>query len=217
MAATHALVRSRRASFSRPVRLCAWAAPKQLLPLDGKPLLQHAIDAAAASTLDEIVVVLGARADEIRAALTLPSDGKVRIVVNERYSKGLSESLRVGLAALASRSTAAAILLGDQPRVSTDLIDRMLAAHAASGKAATRPIFGTKGDEPMPGHPVLLSRSLWRALRDLRGEEGARAVLTANTALVNEVRIVAVAPADIDTPDDYTQATEQTAAGGRAS
>jgi molybdenum cofactor cytidylyltransferase len=139
----------------------------------------------------------------------------VRIVVNERFAKGLSESVRVGLAATASRSTAAAILLGDQPQVSTDLIDRILAAHASSGKAATRPIFGTKGDEPTPGHPVLLSRSLWRSLRELRGDEGARALLAANTALVNELRIVAMPPADIDTPADYDEATKQTATGGR--
>jgi len=64
---------------------------------------------------------------------------------------------------------------------------------------------------------VLLARSLWRALRDLHGEEGARAVLTANPELVNELRIVATPPADIDTPADYEEATKQAAAGGRAS
>jgi len=212
----------RAKAFTSGIILAAGAStrmgrPKQLLPLDDKPLLQHMIDAAAASKLDEIVVVLGARAAEIRAAIKLPSDGRARIVVNERHAKGLSESVRVGLAATAPRSTAAAILLGDQPRVSADLIDRMLAAHASSGKAATRPIFGTKSDEPTPGHPVLLSRALWQMLRDLRGEEGARAVLAANAERVNEVRILATPPADIDTPADYEAASRQTATSGRAS
>jgi molybdenum cofactor cytidylyltransferase len=189
--------------------------PKQLLTLEGKPLLQHVIDAASASKLDEVVVVLGANADEIRAGITLPRDGKVRVVVNDHHAKGLSESLRAGLAAAASRSTAVAILLGDQPRVSTDLIDRMLAAHVVAGKPATRPIFGGAGDARTPGHPVVLARSLWTALRELKGDEGARTVLANGPELVSEIRILAAAPADIDTPDDYRHA--QAVAGGAAS
>ena len=212
----------RASAFTTGIILAAGASsrmgqPKQLLALDGKPLLQHVIDAASASKLDEVLVVLGANATEIRAAIALPENGKVRIVVNERFARGFSESIRVGLAAAAPRSTAAAILLGDQPRVSTDLIDRMLAAHTIAGKAATRPIFGGAGDARVPGHPVLLARSLWPALRDLKGDEGARAVLAAHPELVNEVRIISAAPADIDTPEDYRHVMDQAAAGGRAS
>jgi xanthine dehydrogenase accessory factor len=210
----------RAQAFTTGVILAAGASsrmgsPKQLLELEGKPLLQHVIDAATASKLHEVIVVLGASADEIRAGITLPKDGKVRVVVNDRHAKGLSESLRAGLAAAASRSTAVAILLGDQPRVSTDLIDRMLAAHAVAGKPATRPVFGGAGDARTPGHPVVLARSLWAALRELKGDDGARAVLAKNPELISEVRILAAAPADIDTPDDYRHA--QAAAGGVSS
>jgi xanthine dehydrogenase accessory factor len=201
----------RAQAFTTGVILAAGAStrmgrPKQLLTLEGKPLLQYVIDAASASKLDEVIVVLGANADEIRASVTLPNDGKVRVVVNDRHAKGLSESLRAGLAAAASRSTAVAILLGDQPRVSTDLIDRMLAAHSVAGKPATRPIFGGVGDARTPGHPVVLARTLWTALRELEGDDGARAVLTKSPELVSEIRILAAAPADIDTPDDYRHA-----------
>lgn len=210
----------RAQAFTTGVILAAGASarmgqPKQLLTLEGKPLLQHVIDAASASKLDEVIVVLGANADEIRSGIALPSDGKVRVVVNDRHAKGLSESLRAGLAAAASRSTAVAILLGDQPRVSTDLIDRMLTAHVVAGKPATRPIFGRAGDARTPGHPVILARSLWKALRELKGDDGARAVLAKSPELVSEVRILAAAPADIDTPDDYRHA--QAAAGGASS
>jgi xanthine dehydrogenase accessory factor len=210
----------RAQAFTTGVILAAGAStrmgrPKQILTLEGKPLLQHVIDAASSSKLDEVIVVLGANADAIRADIVLPSDGKVRVVINDSHAKGLSESIRAGLAAAASRSTAVAILLGDQPRVSTDLIDRMLAAHAVAGKPATRPIFGGAGDARTPGHPVVLARSLWTALRELEGDDGARAVLAKSPELVSEVRILAAAPADIDTPYDYRHA--QAAVAGLAS
>jgi molybdenum cofactor cytidylyltransferase len=179
--------------------------PKQLLPFAGKPLLQHVIDAAVASALDEVVIVLGANAGEIRDALVLPASGKARILVNAGHAKGLAESVRCGLAAVAARASDVAILVGDQPRMSASLIDQVLAAHIAGGKAATRPVFGA-GDARTPGHPVVLSRALWPALRDLRGDEGARAVLSERPEQVNEVRIIAPALADIDTPEDYARA-----------
>jgi xanthine dehydrogenase accessory factor len=179
--------------------------PKQLLSFGDKPLLQHVVDAAATSRLDEVIVVLGAHAGEVRRALVLPDNGKVRVVVNPAYGKGLAESVRCGIAAAASRASAVAILLGDQPRVSAALIDQVLAAHVAAGKPATRPVFGA-GDARTPGHPVILSRSLWQALRDLRGDEGARAILAERPEEVNEVRIISSAPADIDTPEDYAHA-----------
>lgn len=186
--------------------------PKQLLPFAEKTLIQHVIDAAVASALDEVVVVLGANADEVRRALVVPESGKVRVVVNAAYDKGLAESVRCGLAAVASRASAVAILLGDQPRMNAALIDQVLSAHISVGKAATRPVFGA-GDERIPGHPVVLSRTLWPMLRDLRGDEGARKVLIERPGQVNEVRIISPAPADIDTPEDYARAV----AGGTVS
>jgi CTP:molybdopterin cytidylyltransferase MocA len=62
---------------------------------------------------------------------------------------------------------------------------------------------------------VVLARSLWAALRELDGDDGARAVLAKSPELISEVRILAAAPADIDTPDDYRQA--RAAAGGASS
>ena len=107
-----------------------------------------------------------------------------------------------------------AVLLGDQPRVSTDLIDRMLTAHAVGGKPATRPIFGGAGESGAPGHPVILARALWPELRELRGDDGARVVLAKRPEAVSEVRILATPPADIDTPEDYRHVQAAAASGG---
>ena len=73
-------------------------SPKQLLPVGGRPMLQHAVDAAAAGELGELVVVLGHAAREVAAALTLPPGA--RVVVNDRHAEGQATSLASGLAAM---------------------------------------------------------------------------------------------------------------------
>ena len=65
--------------------------PKQLLLLDGRPLLQHVIDTAAAAGLEDIVVVLGHEADRIAPALHLPPGA--RVVVNPHHEEGQATSL----------------------------------------------------------------------------------------------------------------------------
>jgi molybdenum cofactor cytidylyltransferase len=89
--------------------------PKQVLPLRGRPMLQRVLDEAVASRLDEIVLVLGHRADEIREALRLPEGNRVRAVVNADWARGQSTSLRLALRRANPTAAAAAILLGDQP------------------------------------------------------------------------------------------------------
>ena len=84
--------------------------PKLALPLDGKPLLQHALDAAAESRLDEIVVVLAPMEDALLDILELPRGPTVRIAINPQPDAGQSRSLQCGLAATSPQSDAAAIM-----------------------------------------------------------------------------------------------------------
>jgi len=180
--------------------------PKQLLPLRDRPLLQHVVDAALASCLDEIVLVLGHRAREIERALALPAGDRVRVAVNSEHARGQSSSLRLGLRSTSQRATAAAVLLGDQPGVSAQIIDRVVAAFLGAGGVAARPEYSTADGGRIPGHPVLLSRGIWSELAELRGDEGARAVLGARPDWLLAVEVEGEPPGDIDTPDDYRRA-----------
>lgn len=177
--------------------------PKQLLPLDGRPLLQHVIDAAAASRLGEIVVVLGHEAAAVRQAIRLPA--RARLVVNDRYADGQSGSLACGLAAAGSDPVAAAVLLGDQPRVGPTLIDTILAAFLAGTSAAVRPVWRDRSDRARPGHPVVLARRVWADVARLTGDRGARALFETHPDWVRELAIAGDPPADIDEPCDYRQ------------
>jgi molybdenum cofactor cytidylyltransferase len=196
------------AEFISGVILAAGASvrmgrPKQLLPLGGKPLLRHAVDAALDSCLDEVVLVLGHRAREIEEALALSSGSGVRVVVNPDHASGQASSLLLGVRSTSALARAAAILLGDQPGVSAALIDRVVADFRASDALAARPEYRAAGGGSVPGHPVLLARRLWSELECLRGDEGARGVLASRPEGVSAVAVAGELPPDIDTPDDY--------------
>jgi nicotine blue oxidoreductase len=140
---------------------------KQLVELDGRPLLEHAIRAVIASPVGRVVVVLGAGADQVIARVD--SHG-ADFVVCDRWDEGQSASLACGLAQLAD-CEAVVITLGDQPRLSPDAIRRVIAARA-EGIEAVRAMYGES-----PGHPVLLERSLFDRMRDVTGDHGARNLL----------------------------------------
>lgn len=177
-----------------------FGSPKQLAPLHGRPLLQHVVDAVeAVPALCEVIVVLGARAEEIVGAVRL--DG-ARIVRCADWQEGMAASLRAGAAALPHDVEAALIVLGDQPLVTPAAISRVAdlavaeAADERSGADAVRATYGG-----VPGHPVALGRRLLARIPALRGDAGARELL--RTA---EVRLVEAGPPgagiDVDTPEE---------------
>lgn len=174
---------------------------KQLLPLGRQPLLENVLNEAAGSCLDEVILVLGYRAEDIRKAIECPAP--VRVIVNADYAEGQSASLRAGLCAADPRAAAAAILLGDQPGVTKALIDRMAAAFLAAGLPVARPVYSEPNARRIPGHPVFLARRTWPDVEQLRGDEGARALLRAHPEWLLEVPVAGEPPRDIDTWEDY--------------
>jgi molybdenum cofactor cytidylyltransferase len=140
---------------------------KQLAELEGRPLLEHALLAMAGAGLDRVLVVLGARADEIQAGVDLHG---AEPVLCERWDEGQSVSLACGLALVAD-ADAVVVTLGDQPRVPTEAISRIVAARG-EGATAVRATYD--GD---PGYPLLLEHELLARLRDVTGDRGARNLL----------------------------------------
>jgi molybdenum cofactor cytidylyltransferase len=159
---------------------------KQLAELRGRPLLAHAVAAARAAGLDRVIVVLGARAEEVRAAV---DHHGVEVAVCADWADGMSASLRCGLRAAAG-SDEVVVLLGDQPGVGADAVARV---RAAAGDAARATYGGA------PGHPVVLRAALLARAGELRGDAGFRALLGGAA----EVECGDLGdPSDIDTRDD---------------
>jgi CTP:molybdopterin cytidylyltransferase MocA len=173
------------------------ARPKQLAPLAGRPLLEHALANAAAAPVDRVVAVLGAGAAEITAAVDLHG---AEPLIAARWPEGMAAALRDGIVALAD-CRAAVVLLGDQPLVGPEAIERVLAARGPE-HAAVRATYGGQ-----PGHPVLIERRLFAAVAGLRGDFGARSLLGAERT--REVACDDVAdPLDVDSAADL-HAAEQ--------
>jgi molybdenum cofactor cytidylyltransferase len=170
--------------------------PKQLLELDGRPVLQHVLDAAAGAGLDEIVVVLGHEASAIEASIELPAGA--RTVFNPDFAAGQSTSLRVGLDAVSPEVDVAVILLGDQPRMGPDLITSLVDRFMGDDKPVLRPTF-----RGAPGHPVIAARSAWESMRAAAGDTGARDALLSMGEMVRSVEMGTIAPADVDTWEQY--------------
>ena len=167
-----------------------YGSAKQLAELEGRPLIEHALEAVAAAPVDERVVVLGAGADAVLEAADLHG---ARPVVCEDWAEGQAASLRAGLAAL-DGVEAAVVVLGDQPRVSARAIARVLAARGESA-AAVRATY-----DGLPAHPIVLERALFSRLAALEGDVGAREVLA--TVAVREVACDGLGrPDDVDTPE----------------
>jgi CTP:molybdopterin cytidylyltransferase MocA len=172
--------------------------PKQLLPLEERPLLQHVIDAARRGGVDEIVVVLGHAAGEIGRALALPPSA--RVITNPRYAEGQSTSLLAGIDALGPDVGAALVLLGDQPGVDPEAIRAVVAAFKAGAGPIVRARYSGR-----PGHPVLLARAVWVELRQATGDRGARDLIAASPDRVTSVDMEGAPPADVDTWEDYAR------------
>jgi molybdenum cofactor cytidylyltransferase len=171
--------------------------PKQLLPLNGRPLLEGVVASANDSSLDEVLVVLGASAEEIRRGVVL---GRARVVLNPDHEAGLGSSLRAGLSALGPEVDRALIILGDQPAVTAELFDRLLELQASSGLPSAALRFGT-----LLHPPVVLERSLFGDLGSLDGDVGCRAVVRGRPELVAALAVETEGdhPIDLDTPEDY--------------
>jgi molybdenum cofactor cytidylyltransferase len=170
--------------------------PKQLLELDGQPLLLRAVEAALASPAWPVVVVLGAHAEKIRPLLArLP----VLITENPAWAEGMAASIRAGVTTLQQFSRgldAALIALCDQPAFSAETIVRLVTAQRASGRSIAAAHYAGRH-----GAPALFLREHFPTLTSLTGEEGARALLNDDTARIAAVDLPELA-LDLDTPAD---------------
>jgi CTP:molybdopterin cytidylyltransferase MocA len=152
-----------------------FGSPKQRI------LLEPVLERVRASSVDEVVVVLG--------AYDVGTDA--RVVRCPDWERGPGASLRCGLAALPEKAEAAVVVLADGPDLNPAAVDRVLTAWRNTGAEVIAATYG--GDR---GHPVLIARSAWSRVPD----EGARplgAVLVECDDLGS--------PGDVDFADDLPE------------
>ncbi|MEW6262946.1 MAG: nucleotidyltransferase family protein [Thermodesulfobacteriota bacterium] len=187
--------------------------PKQLLTADGRLVLAMILETILTTRLEPVVVVLGHRASEVRAALegsfvlTGAIATRLNFLINHDYASGQAGSIKTGLRYLGPEVEAAMFLMADQVRLKSSIIEMVLRrAEEPDQPRVVRPRYGGE-----PGGPVLWARSCFQDLARLTGDQGGRFIL-AKMASEDMVYLDLKAednPGDLDTEADYVAWLEE--------
>ncbi len=167
--------------------------PKQLLPYGARTLLDHTVNTARESGLDQIVVPIGGASDEVRGRVDLSG---ADVVVNYAFGEGCSSSIAAALETVDDRCEVLVLMLGDQPGVTPATVRALLEHRASAPLAVCRYEDGR-------GHPFAFDRSVFGDLASLHGDKGVWRLLDQRADEVVEVPIAGKVPLDVDTPEDY--------------
>lgn len=173
---------------------------KLLLPIDTRPMIRHVVEAALRSSVDEVIIVVGPRSEDL---LGLLLGLRVKTVENPDPARGMSSSLQCGLRAVRSDCGAVVFLLGDQPFVTGEVIDLLVARFRERPALIVRPAIDGR-----PVHPVLMASVLFPEILEQSGDVGGREVIARHS---DEVELVCVddrlVGLDVDTAEDYEAAS----------
>jgi molybdenum cofactor cytidylyltransferase len=170
--------------------------PKQLLEWRGKSFVRAVCETALAAGLDPVVVVLGAYASEVHAAL---NGLDVQFVENADWESGQSGSVKAGLAALPRQAGAAVFLLVDQPQAPPELVRALVERYSLTRHPIVAPLI-----DGQRGNPVLFGRRTFPHFANLSGDQGGRALFRH----FDPDYVPWLDPAaslDVDTPEDYAR------------
>lgn len=176
---------------------------KQLLDVGGEPMVRRAARAALASRCRPVVVVVGASAGPVRAAV----DGlDVEVVVHDGWTRGIGSSIRAGVArALDANPRAVVIALADQPLVGAATFDELVGRFDEGDVDAVACRY-----EGTVGAPALFASGLAVRLLSVADDEGCKSILTGiGREAPSSLAVVpcAQAASDVDTPRDWSAVT----------
>ena len=170
--------------------------PKQLLPWQGKTLLQHAVETAL-TIATQPVVVTGCNADQLVAGV---DQTQVHIVFNPGWQQGIASSIRCGLQALLNRTPQpdqVIFMVCDQPFVSPGLLLDLINERQKSQKSIIASSYGNT-----LGIPALFDKTHFSQLLDLQGDTGAKKVIQQFSEEVGSVEFKE-GEFDVDTEGEY--------------
>ncbi|MDP2898013.1 MAG: nucleotidyltransferase family protein [bacterium] len=172
---------------------------KLLLPFAKTTVIGHVVGELLRSELDGIYVVVGHEANRISEEL---SGRCVTIVANPDYKLGMLSSVRCGLQALPEPCDKVLAVLGDQPAVTSELVNQLVRSSSTTDKGILVPVYRGKR-----GHPILFSTRYRDEIMTSFDDSGLRGLLQSHPDDIFELTVsTPAALSDIDSPDDYRRA-----------
>jgi molybdenum cofactor cytidylyltransferase len=172
--------------------------PKQLLPIDGEPLLVRSVKAAVSSKAHELVVVLGSNFQSHREVI---AGFPIEVIENQEWQKGMGNSLKKGLIHLKDKNDsldAVIVLVCDQPYLSSDIINKLIEEFEQTKRKIVASIYAG-----IIGVPALFDSSMFEKILHLDDEQGAKKLIQqqqlANVKAVEFPKGII----DLDFPEDY--------------
>lgn len=173
-------------------------APKQLLDIDGRKLIEIVLARLVALPDAEVFVVLGAYADQIAP---LVRNFPAQIILNEKWPDGMGSSIAAGMTVIReeSRLDHVLICLVDQPQLETQHYAALLAEAAEYPHTIVAAEYAGR-----PGVPAVFPRSQFEKLLNASGDHGARSWLRSPGTRLRTIAMPEAA-IDWDRPEDMRE------------
>lgn len=172
-------------------------SPKALLRIGEETFVQHIVGQLHSAGINDVVIVLGADADEIKTSLSWFSG---TLVINGDWKHGQLTSVIAGLNAFSHHHLDGVLVCPvDRPLITHTLIKNLLKVFQESGKSIVVPVF-----QGRRGHPTVFSSSMFDELRTAPLNVGARHVVRNRPNDVHELTTTEGGVLiNIDSPKDY--------------
>jgi molybdenum cofactor cytidylyltransferase len=178
---------------------------KLLLSWQNTPLLEHVLTTAQNSSLRGVLSIIPA-GDEERSKINRQCN--CHTVYNDNPERGIGYSLALGVKQIPRTADAVIILLGDQPELKQDDIERVIHRfheHVLENQSDSKVIIQTQYTDKKVGHPILFSKHFFSDISQLDGDRGGNSIITSNLKYISLVESKHTYPDDIDTMEDFNR------------
>jgi molybdenum cofactor cytidylyltransferase len=170
--------------------------PKLLLPFGEKTMIETIVATVVSSKIEQTLVILGSDREKIEEKI---KNYPVKIVYNRDFRSGMLSSVQCGFKSLPEETRAVIVVLGDQPKISTTVINKLIDAYKRSGKGIVLPVYKKER-----GHPVLIDVKYGEEVENLSPEVGLRGTVYNHPEDILEVDVETLSIfQDIDYMEDY--------------
>lgn len=176
--------------------------PKLLLPFGEKTIIEIIVATVVSSKVEQTLVILGSDREKTEEKI---KNYPVKIVYNRDFRGGMLSSVQCGFKSLPEETRAVLVVLGDQPKISTTVINKLIDAYKSSGKGIVLPVYKKER-----GHPVLIDVKYGEEVENLSHEVGLRGTVYNHPEDILEVDVETLSIfQDIDSESDYKRELEK--------